>query len=164
MRSAGVVLCLLALGMSAWAVLSASGWPWKTALFPLVIGVPVFVLAAVELYLTAAARRGAPQAQGADLSAEQEPADPALARRRTLSAFGWIAALFLLVVGIGFLAAVPTFVLLYLRLQARERWPISLLFAGVAWAAVYGLFVRLLHLPLARGLVLDWLRVLGAPW
>ena len=164
MASAGAVLCLLALGMSAWAVVSADGWPLKTALFPVVIGVPVLLLGGVELYLTVAGRRAPLQAPAARLPDQGGPPDRALARRRTLATFGWIAALFLLVIGIGFLAAVPAFVLLYLRLQGRERWAVSLAMAAATWAVVYGLFVRLLHLPLAEGLVLGWLRALGVPW
>lgn len=152
MPSAGAVVSLLVLGMSGWALYSAAGWPWKAALFPLVVGIPVLLLAAVELYSAVCRRKEAPQT-----------ADSMAVRRRTLGIFGWIGAFFLLVIGIGFLAAIPAFIVAYLRLAAHERWPITLVLAGAAWAVIYGFFVKVVHIPLAEGLVQGWLRALGVP-
>jgi tripartite-type tricarboxylate transporter receptor subunit TctC len=74
-----------------------------------------------------------------------------MARRRTLRAAGWIGGFFLGIVLLGFPLAVPIFVLLYLRREARESWIFSLVFAAVVWAAFYGLFVATLHLPFPSG-------------
>lgn len=87
--------------------------------------------------------------------------DPDQARRRTLVTFGWLGVFFLLIVAFGFLTAVPLFVLLYLRIQACERWPLSLALTALAWGFVDGLFVQLLHLPFPEGWAEAWLRALG---
>lgn len=151
-------LCLMVL--SAWAVFAAMAWPWKAALFPLVIGIPVFLLAAVEFSLTAFGPEASAQALAVDFILSQH-VDFKLAIRRTLAIFGWIIAFFLLILAFGFPAAIPAFVLLYLRAQAREGWLLSLTLAAVAWGFVYGLFVRLLNLPFPEGWVQAWLGALG---
>ncbi|HWP34031.1 MAG TPA: tripartite tricarboxylate transporter TctB family protein [Thermodesulfobacteriota bacterium] len=161
MLSASAIVSLAALGMAAWAVLSATltSWPWKTALFPLVIGTPVLVLATVELVLSLLGVEANDQG-GQDLRVAHD-VPPEVARRRVLAITAWIVAFFLLILGIGFILAVPAFVLAYLRLAGRERWPLSLGLAAVAWGLVYGVFDRLLHLPFAEGAVQGWLRTLG---
>ena len=64
---------------------------------------------------------------------------------------GFFAAILL----VGFLAAVPLFVLAYLRLQGRESWPLSLVFTAVVWGVFYGLFDLMLHLPFPSGYLID---------
>lgn len=156
---------LLSLGVmvvSAWAVLAATAWPWKAALFPLVIGIPVFLLAAAEFCVAAIGRAASAEAQAIDFVPSQ-PVDRALALRRTVAAFGWLVAFALLIVALGFSLAIPIFVLLYLRLHAEGAWTRSLLLSVGAWAIVHGLFVRLLNLPFPEGWVQTWLRALGVP-
>ena len=64
---------------------------------------------------------------------------------------GFFAAIALL----GFPVAVPLFLLLYLRLQGGEGWVLSLLLTAGVFAAFYGLFDRLLHLPFPQGWLLQ---------
>jgi hypothetical protein len=45
---ASLVLSLGIMAVSGYAIVAALGWPLKTQLFPLVISVPLFILAAVE--------------------------------------------------------------------------------------------------------------------
>jgi hypothetical protein len=61
-----------------------------------------------------------------------------------------------LVVLAGFPVAVPVFVLSYLVVEGRERWPLALVLAGAAWGAFHLLFERLLHFPFEAGLIADW--------
>jgi hypothetical protein len=84
-----------------------------------------------------------------------------VALRRTIATFGWLVGFALLIVGLGFSLAIPIFVLLYLKVSAREAWPRSLALAVVAWAIVHGLFVRLLNLPFPEGWVQTGLQALG---
>jgi hypothetical protein len=58
---------------------------------------------------------------------------------------------------LGFPIAVPLFVLLYLRLQGREGWIVSLAMTAAVWGVFYGLFNRLLHLPFPAGWLVTWL-------
>lgn len=142
---ASLILAVAVMAVSGYAVFAALSWPLKTALFPLVISVPLFILAAVEAGCALRSRREPPP----------EPApstvDPALARRRTVRAWAWIAGFFAATLLFGFLYAVPLFVLLYLKLESRESWPFAIVFTAAVWGFFYGFLDRLLHLPLAAG-------------
>ena len=140
-RNAAIGLSIGVLLVSGYAVFAATGWPWKAALFPLAVGIPLFCLAATELlwaFLGAGEKREAPE--------------PATQRRVALVA-GWILAFFAAIVLLGFLAAVPLFLFLYLKLQAREGWALSIGLTAGAFAVFYGLFDALLHLPFPAGLL-----------
>jgi len=104
-------------------------------------------------------RPGAPEEerQAVD-TALSETLPPDVTARRTRVAFTWIVGFFLAIVLIGFPAAVPLFMLAYLRGQGRESWALSLVLAGVAWLAFELIFDRVLHLPFAEGLLLQILR------
>jgi hypothetical protein len=52
MRASGGALFSLGLAaLAGYAVVAAWSWPLKAALFPLVIGVPLFILALVQVFL-----------------------------------------------------------------------------------------------------------------
>jgi len=59
---------------------------------------------------------------------------------------------------LGFLVAIPISAAAYLRFAARESWVTSGAVAGVCWLLVFGIFDRLLHLPLPPG---ELLRMFG---
>jgi hypothetical protein len=155
---ASLLLSLVVMVVSAWAVLAATAWPWKAALFPLVIGIPLVLLAAAEFCVAAIGR--AASAEGAVDFVPSQHADRSLALRRTAAAFGWLIGFTLLIIVLGFSVATPILVLLYLRIHAAEGWARSLMLSVAAWAVVHGLFVRLLNLPFPEGLVQ---RALGVP-
>jgi hypothetical protein len=51
--------------------------------------------------------------------------------------------------------------LLYLRLTARESWPLSLAVSLVGFAFVYGVFERALAVPFPPSLLAAWLGLGG---
>jgi hypothetical protein len=122
-------------------VAAAWSWPLKAALFPLVIGVPLFILALLQLFL--------------QLRAPEPPL--ALERRRTLATFAWMAAFIVLVVLAGFPTAVPLFVFSYLMVQSSAGWGWSIALSAAAWGFFHLLFERLLRFPFDDGLVRGWL-------
>jgi hypothetical protein len=146
---ASAALALFIMVASAYAVIAAWSWPEKTKLFPLVIGIPLFCLAAAELAWTligSGAQRGAIN----DLQiAHGLPKEES--RKRAAIAACWIVGFFAAVVLLGFPYAVPVFVFLYLRLEARESWLLSAVFSALVAGAFYGLFDRILHLPFPAG-------------
>ena len=146
----GVGIMLLA----AWAVISALAWPWKAALFPLAIGLPLFCLAAAEVLWVILRPRARTETKDFQLS-DDLPTDVTL--RRTALALGWIAGFFAAIVLLGFPVAVPAFMFLYLKLQGKESWAMSTVVTLAVWAVFYGLFDRLLHLPFPDGWILTWL-------
>ena len=142
-RKASLILAAGILLIAGYAVFAARGWPWKAALFPLAIGIPLFCLAAAEAILC-----------GIDRKTSEEPE-----QRGVALPWAWMLAFFALVVLLGFPVAVAVFVFAYLKLQARESWLLSAAYTLVLWAAFYGLVDRLLHLAFPAGGLLEWLGV-----
>ena len=151
-RSA-LILALLVMAVSAYAAIGAIGWPLKTALFPLVISIPLFCLAAAEV--AAIVLSGARLSPAKGLQPPTEASDPPAARR-TLVTIGWILGFFAVILLLGFLVAVPIFVLLYLRLQGRESWVVSIAMTLAVSGLFYGLFDLMLHLPFSAGWLFSW--------
>jgi hypothetical protein len=152
-KNASLALSVLIMIMSGYGVIVATAWPWKAALFPLVIGIPLFCLAAAEalwtLFGSAPAQEGA--AKDFQLSIGKDTV------RRTAVGFAWILGFFAAIVLLGFPIAVPLFVFLYLKLQGREGWVLSIVMTAAVWGVFYGLFDLLLHLPFATGWLFTWL-------
>lgn len=142
MRLSGAALFSAGLAaLAAFACYQALSWPPKAALFPLVMGIPLLVLALAQLI---ADLRQAPAADDG--------------WRRGVVVFAWMAVFIVLVLLAGFPIAVPIFVLAYLLLESRERWGLSLALAAAAWGFFHLLFERLLHFPFDAGLIRDWLQ------
>ncbi len=151
-NKASLALGILVMIVSASGLISAWGWPAKAALFPLVICVPLFFLAAAEVLW---ALFGAEAASASDFKlSEHLPQSVAL--RRTGIAAAWILGFFFGILLLGFLVAVPVFVLAYLKIQGGRGWVFSAVFTAVVWAFFYGLFDLLLHLPFPAGVLLSW--------
>ena len=150
-KKASLALSVVVMIAAGYGVIAATAWPWKAALFPLVIGVPLFCLAAAEALWTLFGS-AAPEAQVMDfqLAIGNETA------RRTAVAIGWMLGLFAAIVLLGFPIAVPLFMVLYLKVQGREGWTLTIAMTLAVWAVFYGLFVYLLHLPFPGGWVFDW--------
>jgi hypothetical protein len=133
-------------------------WPFKTALFPTMVSLFIFFGAMAEFLLNFFEGKDKDMVTKQDSVDFQlsEDIDRALATRRTLLGFGWIIGFFLLILLFGFLIAVPLMVFLFLKVQAKERWGISLLLTGLALVFFYGLFIWLLNIPFPYGWVLDF--------
>ena len=148
-RILGVAIMLA----SGAAVVIAMGWPWKAALFPIAIGIPVFCMAAAEVVwglFSSAARGDVPDFQ---LSAHL-PAG--ISVRRALAVVAWMLGFFAAIVLAGFPLAVPLLVFCYVKLLGREGWGLSLGLAAGVWGIFYAVFDRLLHLPFPAGWILVW--------
>jgi hypothetical protein len=151
-KKASLVLSILIMLTSGYGVFAATAWPWKAALFPIVIGVPLFCLAAAEALWTLFGSSPQPgEARDFQLSIGNDTV------RRTLVAAGWIFGFFAAVVLLGFPVAVPLFVFLYLKLQGRESWVVSIAMTAAVSGVFYGLFDLMLHLPFPAGWLLAWL-------
>jgi len=146
-----LALSLAVMVASGAGTIAALDWPLKAKLFPMVIGIPLFCLAAAEVGWILLSRT--PE----EKKAAEDEAPPHVARRRSLLGVGWILGLLASVVLLGFPVAVPLFVFLYLKLQGREGWIFSAVFTAAVWGAFYGLFDSLLHLPFPTGWLVAWL-------
>ena len=138
--------------LAAWALIETRGWSIQTALYPRVVATPLLVLALVETLLSLRGEGPAEAAQTMDFSLSTS-VTPGLAQRRTVTAFVWLAGFFVIAVLLGFSRAIPLFVFAYLKGQGKETWTVSIVLAALAWLVFYLLFVSLLHLPFAEGLL-----------
>jgi Tripartite tricarboxylate transporter TctB family len=151
---ASLALALGIMAVSGYAVVAAWFWPWKAALFPLVIGIPLFVLSALEAAWVLFGKTERGEVQDFQLARDVPEREVV---RRSAAAAGWIVGFFAAIVLFGFAIAVPLFVFLWLKLQANESWLFSAAFTAGVWVFFYGLFDRLLHLPFPAGWALSWL-------
>ena len=150
---------LFSLGLAAlavFAIVSASSWPLKARLFPLVTAIPLLVLALVQLFLDLRRSPETADSASGDIALSTD-APPSIAHRRTLLTFAWMAAFLALVFLVGFPLAVPVFVFSYLMFQSAEGFWRSLALTAAAWGFFYGLFDRVLRLPFGSGFVQNWL-------
>jgi hypothetical protein len=151
-----LTFALVLMAAFAYATVTALSYPEGAKLFPLAIAIPSLVLAVVLAVISLRSRgtRIAPR--------PPDPGDEVLApeerTRRTAEIALWILAIFAAVYLLGFLVAIPLSAVAYLRFAARESWPTSVAVAAVCWVLVFGVFDRLLHLPLPAG---ELLRAFG---
>ncbi len=155
---AWVTLAIMA--VAAGVVFSAMGWPFKAALFPMVVGVPLFILSTIQFLKIVLFQKGHSKDVTIDFKLS-EMQDKALEKKRTVTISLWIVGFFLLVLLVGFPIAVPLFVFLYLKLQGKEKWVMSLILTFVAWVCFYGLFVKFCDIPFMEGWIQQGLTKLG---
>ncbi len=157
-----MTLCLALISIGV--IVSALRWPFKTALFPVIIGGCALILALAELsmsvYETTGGRTKKKKQEAMDFKFSED-IDPAVAKRRTWTAFGWIIGFFFLIVLLGFVIGIPLYVFLYLRFHGRESWLVSILMTVGAWFFFWGLFIWLLDTPMPEGWVFRALHAIG---
>lgn len=145
---ASLILAVAIMACAGWAIYAAIGWPFKAALFPMAIAITVLCLAAAEVAWTLFGSQAAERATDFQIATDV-PREVAV--RRTVTVIAWIGGFFAVIALIGFPWAVPLFVFLYLRVQGRESWWLSLGFSAAVWGFFYGLFVKLLNIPFPAG-------------
>jgi len=155
----GAVMGLAVTGIALGVVFTSFKWPFKAALFPLAIGIPVFLMALAESVLSLFGKSGgAEEAAGFDFKLSTGGYDHQTALQRTLRIFAWIIGFFFLILLIGFPIAIPLFFLVFYRIYGKESWKISIGLSAVAWSSFYGLFVWLLNIPFREGLLFGLLK------
>ena len=131
-------------------VVTAGQWNISARLFPWAIGIPALSMCFAQLFM--------------ELFHWKEDRDPGDLRglmdlpvdrsvpvsvviRRAIIIFGWLIGFFFVIWLIGFILTVPLFVLLYLRVQAREAWGLTLVYTIAVLIFLLGLFHYILHIP-----------------
>lgn len=153
-----VILSIILVAFFSVFVYTAKDWRLQARLYPWAVGIPMLVLALVQLVLDL--RGIEPTKRHDDAPVDVQFAartDPVVARRRTLNIFSWIVGYIVAIWLIGFSYSVPLVIFLYLKVQSRERWPLSIALTAAAWLLFWGLFDRLLHLPFPQGALFAWL-------
>ena len=152
-----LAFALVLIAVFAYATATALALPEGAKLFPLAIAIPSLVLA-VLLAVISLRSRGAAGVPRPPDEGDEAMLAPEVRTRRTGEIAAWFLGIFAAVYLLGFLIAIPLSAIAYLRFAARETWPTSVAVAGVCWALVFGVFDRLLHVPLPAG---ELLRMFG---
>jgi len=147
------ILGFAAACIAGYALYASLHWPFKTALFPRVIGFPLLLLALIEMALSIWGVEKEREGHAVDFELTTA-VEPALAQKRTLLICTWIIGFLVLIIAFGFPLAVPIFVFAYLRIAGREPLTLSFVLTLVSWIFMEGVFDRFLHIPFPEGWIL----------
>ena len=132
------------------AFLGARSWPFDAKIFPTIVSGVGVVLVLLKMVLMFRQPRvtAAPAAHsvgGVELTDEDEEADEALeyifetaSRADWARALGWGGGFFLAFLLVGAIPTVLAFTVLYLLIEARTTWLVSVLYALVLGGVLYG--------------------------
>jgi len=135
-----ISFCFLLVGI--YVIVEAVRWPFRTGLFPLIMGILFTVMFAVELGLSLFSKAWLEKKKGGfDFKFAEDGVDEATAKRRTIGAFFWLFVYYLLVHLIGFVYAIPVYFMLYFKLVGKESWVQSALVTIIGFAVFYLVFV-----------------------
>ena len=139
-------------------VYHAQDWRLQARLYPWAIGIPMIILALVQLILDLKGVESKPpdDATPMDYRFTQTVA-PEVAKHRAIIMFCWLFGFFFSIWLLGFSITIPLMVFSYLKIYSKEDWKISIILTAVAWLFFYFLFVRLLTLPFPDGKIFTWL-------
>ena len=156
MHSGRIVYCIFLLVVAAYSIYQASGWSFKTALFPLAVSIPLVALVAIYLVQIVFGKEAAESGAAVDVEFSSD-VRPEVARRRVIGIFAWIVGFILSVFLIGFPLTVPLFIFSYLKFQSRVGWLSTIVSTAITWACFYGLFQWLVHIQFEDGAIQTWL-------
>jgi tripartite tricarboxylate transporter TctB family protein len=135
----------------------AKDWRLQAKLYPWVIGIPMVVLALVQVILDLkGVERKQQDAAPVDFQFAQTTVEPAVAKRRAITMFSWFFGFFFGIWLIGFSLTIPLMVFSYMYIQSKEKFWLSLTLTTIAWVFFYALFVKLLTLPFPDGVIFTW--------
>ncbi len=154
----GTAFSLLVLVFFGYMVWEAGDWRLQARLYPWVIGIPMIILAIVNLVQEF---QGSKEGQASDDAPADfqltRVVDRAVAVRRTVMILSWILGFLAGVWLVGFSITIAAMTFGWLKIQSREGWPMSLVLTAAAWLVYYVLFERTLLLPFPDGVLFLWL-------
>ena len=136
----------------------AKDWRLQARLYPWVIGIPMVILALVQVILDLkGVERKQQDAAPVDFQFAQATVEPAVAKRRAITMFAWFFGFFFGIWLLGFSLTIPLMVFGYMYIQSKEKLWLTLTLTAIAWLFFWSLFVKLLTLPFPDGVILTWL-------
>jgi hypothetical protein len=141
-----MLILLIFIGMS----LTIQNSKVKTA--PLLITIVSFLLAAIQLGREVLTKREVIANTISDEKSEDGETEEGW--REYLKAGAWIIGLFLAISFIGYLIAIPLFILSYTKSHGI-RWKVALALTIMATLIAYGIFEFALEIELYRGLIFE---------
>ena len=132
---------------------------YQARMMPLIIGVPVLLLAITQLVMEIRKATGAVTAE--PKAAPKETTEETAARpgrRRLATTYGWVLAMMGLIYFLGFIITTFLYPLLYMKIVGGRSWKLS---AGISLGALVFLYVVMingLNVDLYDGIVITTLR------
>jgi hypothetical protein len=151
------VFSLFIIGVIALALWQSRHFDLRTGLFPWAIGFPILSLTVSQLVMECLGRGSRKSEDHLEEAGPHLPPD--VVNRRTAGMFGWILGYFCAIWLFGFSYGVPLCTFLQLKIFGREKWFLSLIYTAFAWALIYGIFDRVLHVPFPQGQLFVWLKL-----
>ena len=156
MRKGRILFCVFLIFVAAAAIYLALDWPFKAALFPLSVSIPLLLLAGIQLLQLLVGKTETIESAAVDLEFASD-VPPEIERRRVITAFSWIAGFIICVYLIGFPLTVPLFICFYLRFESGVGALATVAATAITWAMFYALFQKLVHLQFEQGALQAWL-------
>jgi hypothetical protein len=89
MHKGRVLFCVFLIFVATIAIYLALDWPFKAALFPLSVSIPLLLLAGIQLVLLLVGKEETIESSAVDLEFSSD-VPPEIERQRVISAFAWI--------------------------------------------------------------------------
>jgi hypothetical protein len=136
----------------------AQEWRLQARLYPWAIGLPMVVLAFIQVILDMKGYKAKQTSDGAPVDFQfTKEIDPTTAKKRAIVMFTWFFGFLLGVWLVGFPIAIVSMMFLYLKVQSGESWLTSIVLTAVAFVFFWALFVKVLTLPFPEGRIFVWL-------
>jgi TctA family transporter len=164
------LLFVATIGTMVW---QATAWRYGSKAAPLFVGIIALVALAIsainEVFrkpslagggtLAEQAQRGVTQKIHMDIAPGTEALPVATIIGRAAVFFGYLVGFLGVMAVIGLIPTAFVFIIAFMRIEARERWQLTLVYAACATLFIYCVFDRLLHLPWPPTLLGEWV-----PW
>ena len=138
-------------------VSQAFEWRLQARLYPLAIGIPMIILAIIQVILDLKGVESK-QTDAAPVDVQMgQNVEPAVAFKRTVQIFSWFFGFFLGCWLVGFTITIPVIVFSYMYFYGKEKLFLAATLTVIAFIFYYSLFVRLLNLPFPDGMIQTWL-------
>ena len=144
-RFEGILFTLFIVCVLIFALQSSLDWPLRASILVLLLGGIGLILALLQLGVDfKAIFHGPAKAEG--LSFEVSMPEGGDSRWGALEIWSWLIGLYAAIWLVGFPVAVPLWVCAYSKFYG-SYWITSISLTFVAWAFIYGIFDRALHVP-----------------
>jgi tripartite tricarboxylate transporter TctB family protein len=139
-------------------VYQAREWRMQARLYPLAIGIPMIILALIQVILDLKGIESKADDGAAPVDFQMtRTVAPDVAFKRTVNIFTWFFGFFFGCWLVGFTITIPVIVFSYMYFHGKEKLWLAATLTVVAFIFYYSLFVRLLNLPFPDGMIQTWL-------
>jgi len=142
-------------------VVTAMGYNPAARLMPLVVSIPIFILAILNMisdFRRVGGKNVSAEPHGVKDEASAQPPAARNTHRKELVIFGWVVAVFVSFYLLGFVISTFLYTFLSLKVRSRYPWGVSLAVSVGCLAFLYGVMIYGLRVDLYQGKIILMLR------